>query len=105
MRLAELHLCRLCAVFGESTTVGQQCRLPKVSNLKQLWRNDIIDVVCGPDVAEAVFNLRTAVNDEIGLKFDSCSVLFVTVRYQCYAYTANSLIQAECDPLLSALIG
>ncbi|KAI2510048.1 hypothetical protein MHU86_4342 [Fragilaria crotonensis] len=100
----KIHLRRLCAVFGESATAGQRCRLPKVSNPKHLWQNDIINVVCGSDVAEAVFNLRT-VNDGIDLEFDGCSVLFVTIRYQRFAYTTNSLSQAECDPLLFALIG
>jgi hypothetical protein len=55
-------------------------------------------------VAEAVFKLRTG-NDGIDLDFDGCSVLFVTIRYRRFAYTTNSLIQAECDPLLFALIG
>jgi hypothetical protein len=100
---AKVHLRRLCAVFGESATAGQRCRLPKVSNPKHLWQNDIINVVCGSDAAEAVFNLRT-VNDGIDLEFDGCSVLFVTIRYRRFAYTTNSLIQAECDPLLFALI-
>ena len=101
----KIHLRRLCAVFGESATAGQRCRLPKVSNPKHLWQNDIINVVCGSDVAEAVFNLKT-VNDGIDLEFDGCSALFVTIRYRRFAYTtANRLIQGECDPLLFALIG
>ncbi|KAI2498486.1 hypothetical protein MHU86_16012 [Fragilaria crotonensis] len=97
------HLRRLCYVFGESVTAGQRCRLPKISAPKGLWQNDIINVVCGSDAQEPVFNSKT-VRDGIDLEFDGCSKLFVTIRYRRYTYSANHLVVAECDPLLFALI-
>jgi hypothetical protein len=98
------HLQQLCHVFGESTTVGQRCRLPKISVPKPLWQNDIINVVSGSDVPEPVFNART-VCDGVDLEFDGCSTLFITVRYRRFSYTgSNSLAVSVCDPLLSALI-
>ena len=98
------HLQHLCNVFGELATVGQRCRLPKISVPKPLWRNDIINVVYGSDIQEPVFNAKT-VCDGIDLEFDGRSELFITVRYRRFSYTgANSLVVSECDPLLSALI-
>ena len=97
------HLRRLCNVFGESATAGQRCRLPKVSSPKDLWQNDIINVVCGSDAQEPAFNTKT-VRDGIDLEFDGCSELFITTRYRRFTYTANSLVVAECDPMLYALI-
>ena len=52
-----------------------------------------------------LMNAAHRILDGIDLEFDGCSVLFVTIRYRRFAYTTNSLIQAECDPLLFALIG
>jgi hypothetical protein len=97
------HLKRLCKVFGESATAGQRCRLPKISSPKNLWKNDIINVVCGSDDVESTFNTKT-VRDGIDLEFDGCSELFITVRYRRFTYTADTLVDAECDPLLSCLI-
>ena len=97
------HLQRLCDVFGESATAGQRCRLPKISAPKSLCQNDIINVVCGSDDHEPAFNIRS-VRDGIDLEFDGGSELFITVRYRRFTYAANSLVNAECDPLLSSLI-
>jgi hypothetical protein len=98
------HLKLLCAVFGESATAGQRCRLPKISEPKLLWQNDIINVVCGSEDCEPVFNAKT-VRDGIDLEFDGCSELFITIRYSRFAYTANCLVDnSECDPLLSSVI-
>jgi hypothetical protein len=99
------HLRRLCGVLGESATAGQRCRLPKISTPKNLWQNDIINVVCGADTAKAgAFSIRT-VHDGIDLEYDGCSELFLTVRYRRFTYSANSIsMPADCDPLLFALI-
>ena len=97
------HLRRLCNVFGESATAGQRCRLPKISRPKCLWQNDIVNVVHGSDNGEALSNPKT-VRDGIDLEFDGCSELFITIRYRRFTYTANSLTDADCDPLLSSLI-
>ena len=99
------HLRRLCGLLGESATAGQRCRLPKISAPKNLWRNDIINVVCGADTAEqGEFSIRT-VRDGIDLEYDGCSELFVTVRYRRFTYAGNSIdIAGDCDPLLHALI-
>ena len=97
------HLKHLCTVFGESSTAGQRCRLPKISAPKPLYQNDVINVVCGSDICESVFNART-VRDGIDLEFDGRNELFITVRYSRFAYTANCLVVNECDPLLSSLI-
>ena len=94
----------LCRVFGESTTAGQRCRLPKISSPKGLWINDVINVVCGADACEPVFTSRTS-RDGIDLEFDGVCELFITMRYTRYAYTKTSLsLQGGCDPLLSSLI-
>ena len=99
------QLRRLCGLLGESATAGQRCRLPKISTQKNLWRDDIMNVVCGADTAEAgAFSVRT-VHDGIDLEYDGCSELFITVRYRHFTYTANSISDpADCDPLLFALI-
>ena len=97
------YLQRFWYVFGESVTAGQRCRLPKISVPKGLWQDDIINVVCGSDAHEPVFNSKT-VCDGIDLEFDGCSKLVVTIRYRRYTYSANNLVVAECDPLLFALI-
>jgi hypothetical protein len=102
----KVHLQHLCGVFGESATAGQRCRLPKISSPKNLWRNDIINVVCGSDTVEhGGFNART-VQDGVDLEFDGCNELFVTVRYRRFVYTgSNALVPGvDCDPLLHALI-
>ena len=95
----------LCRVFGESTTAGQRCRLPKSSEPKVLWINDIINVVCGSDVGESGFTPRTA-HDGIDLEFDGLSELFITIRYSRYAFTRRTSggLEDGCDPLLSSLI-
>ena len=62
----------LCHVFGESATAGQRCRLPKSSEPKMLWINDIVNVVCGADVGESGFTPRTA-HDGVDLEFDGLS--------------------------------
>ena len=99
------HLKHLCTVFGESSTAGQRCRLPKISAPKPLYLNDVINVVCcGSDIGESEFNART-VRDGIDLEFDGRNELFISVRYsQFLAYTAKCLVLNECDPLLSSLI-
>jgi hypothetical protein len=94
------HLRQLCNVFGESVTAGQRCRLPKVTVPKTLWKNDVINVVCGNDDCEPVFNPRTE-RDGIDLEFDGSCELFITIRYRRYAYT--TCLQG-CDPLLASLI-
>jgi hypothetical protein len=94
------HLRQLCKVFGESVTAGQRCRLPKVASPKTLWKNDVINVVCGSDESEPVFNLKT-VHDGIDLEFDGSCELFITIRYRRYAYSSNL---EGCDPLLASLI-
>ncbi|KAI2493462.1 hypothetical protein MHU86_8975 [Fragilaria crotonensis] len=99
------HLQHLCYVFGESTTAGQRCRLPKISAPKSLWQNDIINVVCGSDDHEPGFNSKT-VRDGIDLEFDGCNELFITIRYRRFTYSSRRGLVAteECDPLLSSLI-
>ena len=94
------HLRQLSNIFGESVTAGQRCRLPKVSHPKTLWRNDIINVVCGNDECEPVFNSRTE-RDGIDLEYDGSAELFITIRYRRYAYDTS--LQG-CDPLLASLI-
>lgn len=99
-----LQLRRFCQVFGESAIAGQRCRLPKAASPKLLQVNDVINVVSGADAKEVPFNFRT-VRPGIDLEFDSNSELFVTVRYQRYAYTTNTTNLSGCDPLLlSSLI-
>jgi hypothetical protein len=97
-----VQLRRFCLVFGESVIAGLRCRLPKVASPKILHQNDIINVVCGSLGKEEPFNSRT-VHDGIDLEFDSTSELFITVRYQRYAYTTPNVLSG-CDPLLSSLI-
>ncbi|KAI2502826.1 hypothetical protein MHU86_11650 [Fragilaria crotonensis] len=94
------HLRDLSKIFGESVTAGQRCRLPKVSVPKTLWKNDIINVVCGSDDCEPTFNSMT-VRDGIDLEFDGTCELFITIRYRRYAYSASL---DGCDPLLASLI-
>jgi hypothetical protein len=100
---AKSHIQRLCYVFGESVTAGLRFRLPKISAPKGLWQNDIINVVCGSDAQEPVFNSKTVCHG-IDLEFEGCGELFVTIRYRSYPFSANNLVVAECDPLLFALI-
>ena len=103
---AELR--RLCSIFGESTTAGQRCRLPKISTPKGLRINDLIHVVCGSDANEpATFTsrTRTTCDDGVDLEFDGVSELYITIRYTRFAYTRSSLdVAGGCDPLLSCLI-
>ena len=75
------HLQWLCYAFGESVTAGQRFRLPKISAPKRLWQNDIINVVCGSDAQEPVFNSKTVCHG-IDLEFDGCGELFVIIRYR-----------------------
>ena len=63
------ELLGLCRVLGESVTAGQRCRLPKSSEPKSLWMNDVINVVCGSDEREAGFTARTPCNG-IDLEYD-----------------------------------
>jgi hypothetical protein len=97
------HLKALCNVFGEATTAGQRCRLPKILTPKSLWPNDIINVVSGSDVCESSFDRKT-VHDGVDLEFDGGSELFITVRYRRFAFTSSSLRDTDCDELLSSLI-
>jgi hypothetical protein len=103
------HLQQLCHILGESTIAGQRCPLPKTtassssSSSKGLSTNDILNVVCGSDHPEPDFNAETT-RDGIDLEFDGCSELCITIRYRRFVYTANSLFDAQCDPLLSSLI-
>ena len=94
------HLGQLCKVFGESVTAGQRCRLPKVASPKPLCTNDVVNVVCGSDNIEPVFNVRTVL-DGIDLEFDGSCELFITMRYRRYGYSSNL---EGCDPLLASLI-
>ena len=96
----KMHLQQLCMVFGESVTAGQRCRLPKVASPKTLWKNDVVNVVCGSDEREPVFNVKT-VQDGIDLEFDGSCELCITVRYRRYAYSSSL---EGCDPLLASLI-
>jgi hypothetical protein len=93
------HLRNLSKIFGESVTVGQRCRLPKVSVPKTLWNNYIINAVCGSDDCEAEFNSST-IRDGIDLEFDEIE-LFITIWYRRYACSASL---DDCDPLLPSLI-
>jgi hypothetical protein len=94
----------LCCILGESVTAGQRCRLPKISEPKSLWINDLINVVCGSDVCEPTLISRTTC-DGIDLEFDGMCKLFITIRYTRYAYTKSShVVAGGCDPLLSSLI-
>lgn len=93
----------LCRLLGESVTAGQRCRLPKSSEPKSLWINDVINVVCGSEARESSFVARTPY-DGIDFEFDGMCELFITVRYSRYAYTKNSSIARGCDPLLYSLI-
>jgi len=100
------ELLGLCRVLGESVTAGQRCRLPKSSEPKSLWMNDVINVVCGSDEREAGFTARTPY-DGIDLEYDGLCELFITVRYSRYSYTRNTRllgIAGGCDPLLFSLI-
>lgn len=100
------ELLSLSRVFGESVTMGQRCRLPKISSPKALWINDVVNVVSGSDVCEPVFCSRTP-HDGIDLEFDGISDLFITIRYTRYAYTQSTLDRqhtSRCDPLLLSLI-
>jgi hypothetical protein len=72
------QLRRLCNVFGESVTAGQRCRLPKIALPKSLGKNDVINVVCGSDIAEP-FISRT-VHDGVDLEYDGSSELFIQCR-------------------------
>ena len=100
------ELKRLCSILGESTTVGQRCRLPKISTPKCLGINDLINVVRGSDVCEpTTSSSRTTTCDGIDLEFDGVCELYITIRYTRYAYTRSSLdVAGGCDPLLSSLI-
>ncbi len=96
----------LCQLLGESVTAGQRCHLPKSSEPKSLWINDIINVVRGSDAREACFSTRTP-RDGIDFEFDGLCELFITIRYSRYAFTQNTSllgIAGGCDPLLYSLI-
>jgi hypothetical protein len=96
----------LCRVLGEAVTAGQRCRLPKSSEPKSLWINDVINVVCGSDAREPGFIARTPC-DGIDFEYDGLCELFITVRYSRYAYSRNTSllgIAGGCDPLLFSLI-
>jgi hypothetical protein len=71
-----------------------------VSSPKTLWKNDIINVVCGSEDCEPEFN-PTTIRDGIDLEFDGTCELFITIRYRRYAYSASL---EGCDPLLASLI-
>jgi hypothetical protein len=92
----------LCGILGESIIAGQRCRLPKSAHPKSLWINDIINAVCGCNVRESGFVLRSEY-DGIDLEFDGLCELYVTMRYSRYTYT-NRTSKEECDPLLYSLI-
>ena len=67
---SKAHLHGFCNVFGESSSAGQRCQLPKISSPKSLWLNDIVNVVCGFDVCEAPFNAKTVRDGIVDMEFD-----------------------------------
>jgi hypothetical protein len=93
----------LCDVFGEAITAGQRCRLPKIRSPKPLSKNDIVNVVCGSETPEEVYNPQTLCNG-IDMEFDGISDLFICIRFHRTAYIGVKSDTEAIDPLLSSLI-